>query len=204
MGLNFSASRQPQLTIEGDQHALLRVGWSYVHEHEHGFTRHFWNHLTGKTVEPSEGYPHPRGAHLVAPGRAFVSDYVHILKNEPHLAGGFPVEGPVPFLLRGIWLGGTVGEHNVAEQSRWLWESRRAAELSGVDVPHVSWCADTVGIWFRSASEMVLRFEKALSEGTAVFGLTPRVPASRGRVEPYLATSAEFAYSVLGESVYES
>lgn len=198
MGLRFSNARQPQLVLEGDEHAVLRLGWDFTYEHEHGFSRPFWNSLTGKTIEPPEGHSQPQGAQLVQ--NVLFSDYVHFSRYAESVPGEAPRTPDTGRPLRGLWLGTSAAMLDVPQVSQRLWEFRRL-NRSDVDA---SWCEDVVAIWFRSPSETLRRFEESISEGTAVFGLTPRAPHNLGRMEPYLATGVEFAYSVLNEGVHAS
>ena len=54
MGHRFSHFRGPQVTLEGNAHALIRVGWDSQYEHEHGLTPEFVDIASGGRVAKLE------------------------------------------------------------------------------------------------------------------------------------------------------
>lgn len=175
MGFRFSLARQPQITHEGDEHGLIRFGWDYQFEHEHGLAPSLINAVSSGAVTAIEV------------GQCFriASWRETTVKATPHNYAG-------------IWLncGYDHLDPSALEalgQRVWEREGPMRPSTAGVEVA-----------WFDSAALICLRggarLLTSLRAKEAVLGLARPIDRVHGdqRPEPFIATSAAFARSVLG------
>ncbi len=171
MGHRFSHFRGPQVTLEGNAHALIRVGWDSQYEHEHGLTPEFVDIASGGRVAKLEA-------------------------NEWFTLAADRLTFQVFRMLWTCWIGRGPGAPDFPDRV-WTHEGPMTMHRNGTGV-EVSWYDSAITLWCVPDSPVWERLKPALQGGRAVLGLLPRVndPRPWAGPEPVIATSDSFFLSV--------